>query len=78
MTTQKDMKEVYTKALKVTGREYLLDQFMIHFKEYRVISIPDLDRMPMSFMDRLNEDNVTYQFEFIKMEEINFYMITKL
>jgi hypothetical protein len=78
MTTEKDVREVYTKALKVTGRDYLLEQFRIHFDQYGVISIPDLDRMPTSFMDQLNEDNITYQFEFIKMDQINFYMITKL
>jgi hypothetical protein len=66
------------KNLKVTDREFLLTQFMTHFKEIGVISIPDLDRMPISFMDILNEENITYQFEFIKLEQINFYMITKL
>ena len=66
------------KNLKVTDRAFLLDQFMNHFNEFGVISIPDLDRMPTTFMDLLNEENVTYQFEFIKMAEINFYMITKL
>jgi hypothetical protein len=64
--------------IKVKDRKFLLTQFMVHFKEIGVISIPDLDRMPHSFMDILNEENITYQFEFIKLDEINFYMITKL
>jgi hypothetical protein len=64
--------------LNQPDRKTFLASFLDAFNQYGVISVPDIDGLAHSFMDLLNEENITYQFSLTKEDRINFYTITKL
>jgi hypothetical protein len=62
----------------MSDNQYMVREFYRIFESIGLIVIPEFNGLGHDFMKLLDENGVTYQFEFLKEESFNFWKITRL